>query len=294
MMRKTILVVVLVAIAESIVAQSFYAIRKNRSLIGVVGTGTSTYFGELSNPGDYFNPDLNLNLGLQYYLTPRFSARTEITWFKTSGDDAKADHGGRVKRNLSFKSNNIEVNAVGMINLTPNGNRYYRRPQLNAYAFGGIALLYFNPTAELNGSTYALQPLKTEGIAYSRFAFALPFGFGVRKKIGPNSNLAFEWGYRKTFSDYLDDVSTAYPDLSGYTGPALALSFRGQEKGLDQPFPVEGQKRGNPETDDGYMLLSLKFEYYLPFDLNDQGNGRMYSRKRSASYRYNKRGGLRR
>lgn len=293
-MRKLLVLIVLLIVAEATIAQSFYAIRKNRSLIAVVGTGTSTYFGELSNPGDYFDSKFNFNVGLQYYLTPRISARSEITWFSIEGNDAEADHGGRVKRNLSFKSNNIELNLVGQINLTPNGNRYYRRPQLNAYAFGGIAALYFNPKAELNGETYALQPLQTEGVSYSRVAFALPFGVGVRKKIGPNLNVSVEWGYRKTFTDYLDDVSNSYPDLTTYSGTALALSFRGQENGLDQPFPTEGKKRGNPETDDGYMLLSLKAEYYLPWDLRDQGNGRMYSRKRSASYRYNKRGGLRR
>jgi len=293
-MRKLLVLVVLLTVAEAAIAQSFYAIRKNRSLILVAGTGTSTYFGELSNPGDYFDAKLNLNFGLQYYLTPRISARTEVTWFSIEGDDAKADHGGRVKRNLSFKSNNIEFNAVGQINLTPNGNRYYRRPQLNAYAFGGVALLYFNPKAELNGETYALQPLRTEGVDYSRIAFAIPFGLGVRKKFGPNLNIAAEWGFRKTFTDYLDDVSNSYPDLSNYLGPALALSFRGQENGLDQPFPSEGKKRGNPDTNDGYMLISLKLEYYLPFDMKDHGNGRMYSKKRSASYRYNKRGGLRR
>ncbi|MBX2894268.1 MAG: outer membrane beta-barrel protein [Cyclobacteriaceae bacterium] len=293
-MRKLLVLVVLLTVAEAAIAQSFYAIRKNRSLIAIFGAGTSTYFGELSNPGNYLDAKPNINFGLQYYLAPRISARAEVTWFSIEGNDAEADHGGRVKRNLSFKSNNIELNLVGQINFFPNGNRYYRRPQINAYAFGGLAAVYFNPKAELNGETYALQPLRTEGVSYSRVAFALPFGFGVRKKLGPNLNLSVEWGYRKVFTDYLDDVSSSYPDLSTYTGPALALSFRGQENGLDQPFPSAGHQRGNSSTDDGYMLLSLKAEYYLPLDLRDQGNGRMYSKKRSASYRYNKRGGLRR
>jgi hypothetical protein len=293
-MRKLLLVITLITIAKLTFGQSFYAIRKDRSVILTGGIGTSTYFGELANPGDYIDAKPTINLGLQYYMSRRVSLRSEVIWFSLRGDDAKADHGGRIKRNLSFHSNNIEVNATASINLTPNGNRYYRRPQFNLYAFGGISGIYFNPKADLNGETYALQPLMTEGVSYSRITFAIPFGLGIRKKLTPNMNLAIEAGYRKTFTDYLDDVSTTYPDLSTLSEPAKSLSFRGQEKNLDQPIPTSGKKRGSPDTKDGYMLVNLKIEYYLPWDLGGQNNGRTYSRKRSSFYRYNKKGGFKR
>ncbi|MBX2900833.1 MAG: outer membrane beta-barrel protein [Cyclobacteriaceae bacterium] len=290
-MRKLLVLVVLVSIAEAAVAQSFYAIRKNRSLIAVVGAGTATYFGELSNPGDYFDAKPNINVGLQYYLNTQISVRSEINWFVLQGSDAQADDNSRKRRNLSFKSNNIEFNAVGMINLFANGNRYYRRPYFNVYGFGGVGLLYFNPKAEINGKWHALQPLQTEGVKYSRITPTIPFGLGFRVKSGPNLNVAFEVGYRKIFTDYLDDVSTVYPvqaSLSSDLARSLSVRYN------PVPADVEGLQRGNPSSVDGYMMANVKLEYYLPFDLHDNGNGRMYSRKRSASYRYNKRGGLRR
>ncbi|GIL23830.1 MAG: hypothetical protein BroJett042_23430 [Bacteroidota bacterium] len=290
-MRKLLVLVVLVAIAESAIAQSFYAIRKNRSLIAVVGTGTTTYFGELANPGDYFDAKLNVSAGLQYYLTPQISLRSELNWFTLAGSDADADDSERQQRNLSFRSRNIEFNAVGMINLFPNGNRYYRRPYFNVYGFGGVGLLYFNPKAELNGTWHALQPLQTEGVKYSRITPVIPFGVGARLKFGPNVNIIIEGGYRKVFTDYLDDVSTVYPVQSSLSSDlARSLSVR------YNPVPpgIEGVQRGNPSREDGYMMFNVKMEYYLPFDMQDNGNGRMYSRKRSASYRYNKRGGLKR
>jgi hypothetical protein len=291
-MRKLLVLVVVVAIAESAIAQSFYAIRKNRSLIAVVGTGTSTYFGELSNPGDYIDAKPTINVGLQYYLTPQISLRSEITWFTLEGSDAKADDVGRVARNLSFQSNNYEFNFTGAFNLFANGNRYYRRPYINVYGFAGIGLIYFNPKAEYQGKKYALQPLNTEGADYSRIGMVLPYGIGLRLKAGPNFNVALEGGYRKTFTDYIDDVSTVYLDNTTFSDPiAKALADRRPE--IDKPLYPTGAQRGNPSRDDGYMLLTLKLEYYLPWDLRDQGNGRMYSKKRSASYRYNKRGGLR-
>lgn len=292
-MRKLLVVIALILVADLAFAQSFYAIRKSRALILVAGTGTSTYFGELANPGNYIDAKPNFNAGLQYYFTPRISTRAELTWFTLEGTDSKADDGSRVKRNLSFQSNNVELAFTGAFNLFPNGNRYYRRPYFNVYGFGGVGVLYMNPKAEYQGQKYALQPLKTEGVDYSRIGLVIPFGLGVRLKAGPNFNVALEGGYRKTFTDYLDDVSTVHPGTAAFAEPiAAALSDRRPELGF--AAAPAGTKRGNPDNDDGYFLLNVKIEYYLPLDLGGQNNGRIYSKKRSSFYRYNKKGGFKR
>src|SRR5690606_13823867 len=145
-------------------AQSFYAVRRERSLIGIVGAGTSSYSGELKNQGDYLDAKPTINVGLQFYFTDRISVRSELTYFTLRGDDAKANDPSRVRRNLSFTSGNIEFNTVGMVNLFPMGRRFYQRPNINFYGFAGIGLMYMNPKAELNGEKYALQPLKTEDV----------------------------------------------------------------------------------------------------------------------------------
>ncbi len=286
-MRKLLVLVTIVLFAEISFAQSFYAIRKDRSMILVAGTGTSTYLGELANDGDYLDAKPSLSVGLQYYLTPRVSARVEAIWFTLEGSDAKSGDEGRINRNLSFKSNNFEISATGMVNLFANGNRYYRRPSYNVYGFAGVGLMYFNPTAEYLGNKYTLQPLQTEGVSYSRVTPAIPLGLGIRFKMGPNLNIAIEGGYRKLFTDYLDDVSTTYPATYISTDSEL-LSVKGAS------YAVAGYKRGNPESNDSYILFNAKFEYFLPWDLGGQGSGRTYSKKRSSFYRYNKKGGLRR
>lgn len=270
-------------------AQSFYSVRRDRTLIFSAGTGTSTYFGELTNPGDYIDARFNINAGLSYFVSPRLSARAEVTWFQLSGSDAKAGDPGRVPRNLSFVSNNIEAGLTGAFHLLPIGNRYYQRPVINAYGFAGIAVMRFNPKAELNGTKYALQPLQTEGVKYNRTQLVIPYGLGARLKAGPFFNLAIEGGYRLTFTDYLDDVSTAHPDKSQWTDPvAIALSDRGGEIGL-APMAV-GSKRGNPEKNDGYFLLNVKVEYYLPNNfLFKNSQNALYRNKRKAMYRKRRR-----
>lgn len=274
---------VFACLATDALAQSFYAVRKERSLIAVAGLGTSTYFGELANPGDYFDTKPGLSLGLQYYFTNRISARAELSWFQLRGSDAKADAEGRIKRNLSFVSGNVEFNAVGQINLFPKGARFYQRPVWNPYFFAGVGVMYFNPKAEYQGKKYALQPLKTEGVDYNRITFAIPYGAGIRYMIDPFFNICFEVGYRKVFTDYLDDVSTVYLDNTSFTDPiAQALADRRPEIGL--PLRPAGSIRGNPEKDDGYALMQIKVEYYLPYTFG-YSQRKLYNRKRKYYYK---------
>lgn len=280
-----LLIALLILVEFSVHAQSFYSVRRDRSLLLVAGTGTSTYLGELSNPGDYLDAKPNLNVGLQYFVAPRISFRGEVNWFQLSGDDAKADDIHRLERNLSFRSNNFEISFVGAVHLFPKGSRFYQRSILNPYAFLGLGYLYFNPSAELNGTRYALAPLQTEGVAYGRTAFVVPYGLGLKVKTGPFFNFVIEGGMRATFTDYLDDVSTVHPDKSTWTDPIrIALSDRRSEKDL-QPYQP-GARRGNPDSNDYYFLLNAKIEYFLPTNFLFKNNQRKaYTKRRKANRR---------
>jgi len=282
----------LVLLPELASGQSFYAIRRPRSLILVGGIGTSSYLGELSNQGDYLQAKPSASVGLQYYITQRISMRADFTWFQLTGSDAKANHPDRVSRNLSFYSNNFEMSAVGIVNLYPNGRRYYQRPMVNFYGFAGIGLCYFNPKTDYQGQTYSLPEMKTELVDYSTVTVVIPMGLGVRFRLGPFANLSVEGGYRMTMTDYLDDVSTVHNDASKFSNPiSAALSDRRPEIGLT-PLP-DGYVRGNPGSKDGYILYNLKLEYYLPVNfLQRSGAPKSIKQNRKAFYRYNKRGGL--
>jgi hypothetical protein len=278
----SILTLLLAGVIECAYSQSFYAVRRDRSLIFTAGTGTSTYFGELQNPGDILDARPNFNAGLQYFINSRLSARAEMNWFRLGGDDAQANGGGRDVRNLSFVSNNYEASLVAAVSLFPTEGRYYQRPFINFYGFAGLGLLYFNPKAELNDEMHALQPLMTEGVKYSRTQLVIPYGLGARLKMGPFFNLVVEGGYRMTFTDYLDDVSTVHPDKSTWTDPVrIALSDRSQEVGY--PARAAGSIRGNPDKNDGYFLLNLKIEYYLRtnFLFKNASSRKLYRTKRS-------------
>ena len=296
---RVCLVILLLTAAFHADAQSFFAMRRARTTIFSVGTGTASYFGELKNSNDYIDARPNINIGLQAFVNQRVSIRGEVTWYQLSGSDSKADN-DRIQRNLSFRSNNYEINVSGIYSLTPQGKRFYQRPGANIYLFGGIGVTYINPKALYQGEWVALQPLMTEGKSYSSFQPVIPFGVGIRIKRGPFFNICIEGGYRKTFTDYLDDVSILrYPDPASLSSDlSRALSDRRGEyfSSLGKPFTAQPNvgKRGNPASEDGYFLLNVKLEYYLPYQIFQQNaQQKTFKSKRKAFYRYNKRGGLR-
>jgi hypothetical protein len=265
-------------------AQSFYALRRDRDLIVGGGTGVARYFGELVNPGSVGKVRPNINVGAEYFFSRRISARTDLTWFQISGTDATAND-DRVERNLSFFSNNIELNLTGAIQLFPNDKKFYQRPGFNVYGFAGVGLLRFNPKAVYQGDKVALQPLQTEGVKYSRMQFVIPMGLGVKLKVNPWINIAVEGGYRETFTDYLDDISSRrYKDPSTLSSPlSVALSDRRKERDPEYPLDFTAGVRGNPTSEDSYFILTAKVQFYVPTNF---GNSRkLYNSKRKAYYK---------
>lgn len=281
-MKRLFTVLILIgAVVQLADAQSFYSVRRDRSLLFTAGVNTSTYYGDLKDNGDIFDVKPSLSLGLLYYVSKRVGVRGEFSWVTLSGSDANSKDEGRSNRNLSFTSSNYEFNVSAVVNLIPQGGRFYQRPPFNLYGFIGVGGLYFNPKAELDGTKYALKPLQTEGVSYSTFTPIIPYGIGGKIKINPFFNLAVEAGWRKAFTDYIDDVSTRYVDNASFTDPiAQKLADRGPEIGL--PLKRAGAIRGG-KSKDAYMLFSARIEYYLPYQFGNS-NRKLYRAKRRRMY----------
>src|SRR5690606_15483493 len=130
----------------------------------------------------------------RYVLGERFAVGANLNWFVLSGDDAKANNLGRELRNLSFRSNNVELIAIGYADLYRGGPRFYQRPDVNPYVFAGFGFTYYDPRAKYLGQWHALRPLMTEGVKYSAISFVVPVGLGVRYRINPLFNIVLEGG----------------------------------------------------------------------------------------------------
>ncbi|MCX6290394.1 MAG: DUF6089 family protein [Bacteroidetes bacterium] len=225
--------------------------------------GMSNYKGELSP--HLFNTDFLHFAGggfFRHNWNRHWSYKVELNYGRISGDDAMAKTGFAHNRNLSFYSDILEFSPQVEFNFFPyeTGNPDF---SFTPYLFTGLAVFHFNPKAELNGKVYELQPLTTEGEEpYNLVVFALPIGGGLKVSLG-NVGFGIEVGARRTYTDYLDDVSTTYPDffrLLAARGPvAVALSDRSlflSDTSVVIPNHT-GKQRGNSKDSDWYVFAGV-------------------------------------
>ncbi|ULQ57640.1 PorT family protein [Flavihumibacter rivuli] len=234
-----------------------------------------TGFGGLSNyQGDLQEKRITTNqangafgLGVQYDLNPKLSLRGGLVYGKLSGDDKKNTDSFLVARNLNFTSPLLEGHILAEYRFFDLDN--YR---FTPYVFAGLGIFGFEPyTFDTTGQKYYLQPLGTEGQGlsiypdrkpYKRVQVALPFGAGLKFRLNEMVTLGYEIGWRKTFTDYIDDVSTTYVDpaaLLAERGPkAVELSYRGGELKDGNPnYPADGTVRGGSKVKDWYYFQGI-------------------------------------
>lgn len=242
--------------------------------------GGSSYQGDLSPEAvNLSTGKIHPSLGLffRYNFNKYLSARANFSYGKISGDDALSKDESRTGRNLSFQSNLIEFGITGELNIfgfQPKGLQGRYSP----YLFGGIAVFRFNPETEYNGELVELQPLGTEGQGMEGFAdrykltqIAIPMGAGMKFAISERLTIGAEIGFRRTFTDYLDDVSgtyVAYNELLNGNGELAAIlaDRRGEliDDGNDVPIVVAEtgvQFRGNPDEPDWYAIGNFTISY---------------------------------
>lgn len=243
--------------------------------------GVANYKGELSP--HLFNLDhIHLAGGLFYRhnWNRHWSWKAELNFGKISGDDADASTGFELDRNLSFYSTILELSPQIEFNFFPyeTGNPEY---PFTPYLFTGISVFRFNPKAELNDEVYELRPLGTEGQGingtklYKRIQLAIPIGGGIKFNTGKRVGMGIEVGARRTYTDYLDDVSTLYPDLQrllAERGAAAVLlsdrSFSGRDTSSAIP-PVFRKQRGNSKDKDWYLFAGVTLYVRLSSTFKD-------------------------
>ena len=232
--------------------------------------GLSRYQGDLQSKL-IETQDLNLAYGAvtRFNMNEYVSIKAQFSVAEISGDDKLApENSGRQSRNLNFRSKLYEAAFTGEFNVI--GYDVTQELMFSPYVFLGVSGFYHNPKAYYQDQFVELQPLGTEGQGmeaypdrkkYSRFQVAIPAGVGLKWSVNDMVNIGLEGGIRKTFTDYLDDVSGYYPDIQGLLEldpVAATLSYRAEDIQNNPNFNnPEGGLRGNPNTKDWYFMGGL-------------------------------------
>lgn len=289
----------------------FSTLSRHKKYIEYIGgIGAANFLGEVGGAdqlGTNYLKDLefkatrpSVQLGYRFKFERRWSVKGGFYYQRVSGADKLTEEIYRKNRNLSFVSNIFELSGQIEFYLTK-GEQPVKRYKIRGargwtqsfvtiqvYTFMGVGAFYFNPKAKYNGKYVALQPLGTEGQGfpgqpdkYSRISMAIPFGLGLKQNIDKHWTIGLEMGARKTYTDYLDDVSNTYYDntklrqerghmaadladpkvglvpvelMGGYTNE----TYRGGNQG------GHGQQRGDIRDKDAYMFVNITVGYKVP------------------------------
>jgi hypothetical protein len=221
-----------------------------------------------------------------YHPTQWFGFRLAVNFGTLEGDDALIKGKGGLEearkiRNSNFKSKLTEamllaeVYPTSLIENDPEDTWLKLRP----YGVIGVGVFKFNPQGtDQNGNWVDLQPLHTEGQGFPEYPdrkeykltqLNIPMGFGVKYFLTETFHVSLEVLHRKTFTDYIDDVSTNYIDPAAfYTNLPLAQAQMAErlanKSGIATPTRFNpGDKRGTPTNNDAYYTFNLKVGFRI-------------------------------
>lgn len=264
---------------------------------GGITVGPMVFLGDLGGHfgrGTTFLKDYNmqttkLSVGafVAVYPAEWLGFRLNVTYGHLEGDDALINPKGgdevtRLDRNLNFKSPLTEATLMAefypTVFLEDEATDVTGR--LRPYAVAGIGVFHFNPQGSYinpndNQVTWVnLRDLHTEGQGFTEFPdrknysltqLNIPFGFGIKYYFSEKVNLSFEIIHRKTFTDYIDDVSTRYIDPTLFdkylSAPQASIAKiiynKSPLRGTSTSYGP-GAKRGDPNQNDAYFTAGFK------------------------------------
>ncbi len=268
------------------------------SQIGI-GLGGTTYTGDLDAPKVFDNIGLTqfaFQINYSYFINSNMNIRLNAMFGRLKGDDNRSTEQWQLERNLNFESSISEYTIAFEYSLWDIFSQNAKR-RFTPFATAGVALFKFDPeTTYLDpdgtSKTVKLQPLGTEGqgivgydAPYSLTEIAIPFGGGIRYALTENLTVSVELISRITFTDYIDDISTNYPEredlLSKGDSGLISLYVSNQiDEALGLPqndisVDRSGGVRGNETTKDYYFSGMINFAYRLSGGLFSRGSGAM-------------------
>ncbi|HMH32408.1 MAG TPA: hypothetical protein VK543_05230 [Puia sp.] len=215
--------------------------------------------------------------------------RLALNYGQLDGDDSYIKGKGgleqaRQNRNLDFRSQITEaffaMEVYPTVLLEDDPTSLFGR--LRPYGLIGVGVFHFNPQGtytdpNTGGKTWVdLQPLHTEGEGfpqypdrpnYSLTQINIPMGVGVKYFLSESVNLSFEIVHRKTFTDYIDDVSTTFVDPNLFyanlgAGQAQIADVMSNKSPLRSNLVGAdygpGGKRGDTGQKDAYFTAAFK------------------------------------
>jgi hypothetical protein len=172
-----------------------------RSEVGF-GLGTFNYTGDLVRTYDFSFSKPAATVFYRANLSKVVSFRAGFTGGFIGASDRKPIDAFAERRDASFNLFLLEASAVMEYHfLNWRDEKFLHR--FSPYMFAGLGL-------------FGLSGNEEKPAEYSNVQAAIPMGLGVKYILNPKWYLALEFGLRKTFFDYLDNVSDEDTGIKNY------------------------------------------------------------------------------
>lgn len=195
------------------------------------GLGTLNYTGDLVRTYNFKYSKPAATVFFRSNLSRVVSFRTSITAGKIGASEKPIDAAAAI-RDASFDLFLMEA-SMAMEYHFLNWRETKRFIRFTPYLFGGIALFGISGNIQKQAE-------------YSNVQVSIPFGGGVKYVYNPKWYFALEFGVRKTFFDYLDNVSAGDIRTKNY-------------------------QYGNPNDNDNYYFIGISVTrtfYSIPCPTN--------------------------
>lgn len=293
-LNKLFALVLLILISFNLDAQRWKKFRQEVTF----GAGTTWFLSDVGGYNDKpTNSVTDMNFketswgvfaGYNYYVAKNISLNGQFTYAWLKARDASSGNEARLQRNFDIQTQIYEIGILGRYYFIREkfGHAFRLKGTQNGFLYGlsmyvttGINGLYFNPTGKYTGASKykPLSGIGTEGQTvagsgvepYSKFTFAIPLGIGAKYSLGKHWNVGAEFMFRKSFSDYLDDVSGVYYDndaivaANGGDAEAGLLADPSDKSGDKASWTNPGEVRGGAKYDDFYMAFMFTVSYKI-------------------------------
>jgi hypothetical protein len=173
-----------------------------RSEVGF-GLGVFNYTGDIVRTYDITTSRPAATVFYRSNISKVISLRVAITGGQLAASDKHNPlDSAAIKRNASFDIFLLEASSTFEYHfLDWRDDR--RRLRFTPYLFAGVGL-------------FGISGNNAKTKSYSNVQMSIPFGGGLKYVLNPKYYIAFEIGIRKTFFDYLDNVSGGNTKIKNY------------------------------------------------------------------------------
>lgn len=178
--------------APGLIVLLSYSVSAQQSEVGF-GIGTFNYTGDLARTYNVLNSRPAATVFYRSNMSKVVSLRAAITGGGIGASDRRPIDAFAEQRDASFSLFLLEASTVMEYHfMNWRDERHIMR--FTPYLFAGLGI-------------FGISGTQNKSASYSNVQGAIPFGLGMKYILNPKWYIAAEFGARKTFFDYLDNVS---------------------------------------------------------------------------------------